>query len=1127
MAKYKNIVGTGLLNYVQTQITEREKITNSKTRTPDQLQWLTNRTGWFRLSSGVDYNPSPPPIKLTYTTTETPTISTSNPQTGTVSPTTLDISGNPVTSESGPTTSIFDVNPPYTDDLAKKYILQGGTVSTTDGNDINVKKGFSETYSQGAADKLGYKPMPGITGIKVGTGGRWQTLMQADIDFICYDLDQLDIMSKLYMSLGMTVFLEYGHTPYIDNGGKLQKNIRPLNFFKYTDKDKLLQDVNKKRENTHGNYDAMIGTVYNFDWKANNDGSYNCSIKVMGPGGMVESLRINGSINIDFDSNNSDISSKKHSSTLGNALFSMKQYLESREDLFKVSKPGRSTPFSYEISAMSIFGKVAPENFFKSTSYEIPIGDDNTIETQNSWGGLLQTIYSNVSYNKINFLASGEQGILQYPSQTDVNIPNFSEYGNATQLITGITSGTDDLNPIPIDFYSGYVNKSQIDRNEGLISTYITFGHLMALIQHVSIYCESNSRIDLFPTSGTPDTKDVKPIMYIDYHPDNTIIQRGPIECTMDPTKCIIPLKLGEGETMESIFTPLDIVTEAKSKWWGSIDKTSNPFKNLEKYPDKNKINGIAPGFEGKLFNVLINLDFAYNTLAELASNNEDREVNLIEYVNAILNGINLSLGKINNLRAFVGDDGKVLRIVDEEIVEPLVSEKLLTIPNFGLKSTVYDYGFSSKITPKLASQIVIAAQARDTGGVKTFPEDVLSYQSMNTDIVDRFSKTKLTPILPKGNDGKDDETGRISKTYQKLYDHLYYCYALYEVQNLGLTTSSINDLISTYGDLMGIRKKTFKKANGTTLIPLEFNLTMDGIAGVLPYNAFLVPNNRLPKRYRGRVAFCIFSINHNLDDNRWTTTLRGQTILLDKPLYTNNIKTVKATGGPATSPNSTLFNTDFPEQELIGSEVTIGSSNISNNEYSPKRLPPSDTTTISDQTTTETSTQTTTTQSTSTPDLDILAAIPFIKDQEGFESEPYPDPKDDPNGRLSIGYGSDTITKPDGSFYKITRKSRVTEQDAERDLIRRIKTEFRPRVIQRLRDRGVDYNTVDTKIQVVFIDLAYNYGTLFYDFVEAYKANGKQGVIEELNNRIERFDRGERGQVKTRRIAEKRYLGG
>ena len=324
----------------------------------------------------------------------------------------------------------------------------------------------------------------------------------------------------------------------------------------------------------------------------------------------------------------------------------------------------------------------------------------------------------------------------------------------------------------------------------------------------------------------------------------------------------------------------------------------------------------------------------------------------------------------------------------------------------------------------------------------------------------------------------------------------------------------------------MGKRKKT-SKLTGTPLIPLEFNMTIDGMSGILPYNAFLIPNNRLPKKYRGKIAFIIFSINHGLSGYKWTTTLRGQVINLDNPVYTPDTTTISGTGEPATSPNSALVGIDFPEQELIGSEVTIGSSNISNNEYSPKRLPPSDTTTISDQTTTETSTQTTTTQSTSTPDLDILAAIPFIKDQEGFESEPYPDPKDDPNGRLSIGYGSDTITKPDGSFYKITRKSRVTEQDAERDLIRRIKTEFRPRVIQRLRDRGVDYNTVDTKIQVVFIDLAYNYGTLFYDFVEAYKANGKQGVIEELNNRIERFDRGERGQVKTRRIAEKRYLGG
>ena len=1101
MAKFKNIVGTGFESYVQGQITKRQELVSKQTRTPSDLQWLSNRTGWFRLSSGVDFNTNPQPnIKKTVTT--------------------LDVVGGGGLINDLTTTEEFLNLDGYSDSFAKQYILQSGIISTTDGTDTIIKKGFNETYTQGETDQLGYKPMPGITNITVGTGGKWQTLMQADIEFVCYDLDQLDIMTKLYMSLGMTVFLEWGHTPYIDNDGKLQKNIRPVNFFKYTDKDELLQAVTKKREVTFGNYDAVVGTVYNFDWKANNDGSYNCNLKVMGPGGMLESLKINGSTNIDFSKNDTDISSKKYTSTLGNALYSMKQYLEQREDLFTQKKDNKNIKTS--------FGKVTPNEFFKVTRYEVSTGKSSLFvsdikkKIEGSWGGILSEIYSSATYNRINFTPIGDTGAeVTYINDDTTNIlANPSKVGNAHQLLKGINvPNNDNLGPITTDFYSGYVSKLQIDDGEKLISSYITFGHLMALIQHISVFTESKEAINI--STSSPDTSTCKPVVYIDYHPDNTIIQRGPLECSIDPTKCIIPFNLDttKGQTLNDIFDPLDTLDEGAYSFWKGIDKPNNYSRNLLINPDKNKVNPLAPQYEGKLFNILINLEYAHKTLKELADN-KDKEVNLLEYVNTILDGINLSLGKINNLRTFVGDDGKTLRIVDEEPVEPITSENLLTIPNFGLNSIAYDYGFSSKITPKLATQIVIANQARDTNGVKQFSDDVLSYQSMNINIIDRFSKTKLPPIIKKTTDG-DEKTGKTLKTQQKLFDHIYYCYSGDENANIGLKTESLDDLINPFSDLMGKRKKT-SKLTGTPLIPLEFNMTIDGMSGILPYNAFLIPNNRLPKKYRGKIAFIIFSINHGLSGNKWTTTLRGQVINLDNPVYTPDTTTISGTGEPATSPNSTLVGIDFPEEKLIASEVTIGSSNISNSKYNPKRLPPSDTTTISNQTPTEPGIQTN-----STPDLDILAAVPFIKNQEGFEPQPYPDPKDDPNGRLSIGYGSDTITRPDGSFYKITRKSRVTEQDAERDLIRRIKTEFRPRVIQRLRDRGVEYNTVDTKIQVVFIDLAYNYGTLFYDFVEAYKTNGKQGVIGELNNRIARFDRGERGQVKTRRIAEKRYLGG
>jgi hypothetical protein len=52
----------------------------------------------------------------------------------------------------------------------------------------------------------------------------------------------------------------------------------------------------------------------------------------------------------------------------------------------------------------------------------------------------------------------------------------------------------------------------------------------------------------------------------------------------------------------------------------------------------------------------------------------------------------------------------------------------------------------------------------------------------------------------------------------------------------------------------------------------------MDGITGILPYTAFLLPDNRLPLRYQNsKVAFIIFSIDHEFENNQWNTILKGQ----------------------------------------------------------------------------------------------------------------------------------------------------------------------------------------------------------------------------------------------------------
>jgi hypothetical protein len=206
MAEYKNIVGTGFPPVIQDQINKREAIANSQTRDNNTLQHLTNKNAWVRLSSGVQVidkqaEEDDQGINDLFTREELNAYYR-----------------NKRKEKSGRST------------LAKNNILQGGTISVN-GSNSSIKKGFNETYTQGATDNLGFKPMPGITNVSITTGGKWQTLLQADIDFICYDLDQLDTMSKLYMSLGCTVFLEWGNTNYFKNDNTFEINPSTFRFF--------------------------------------------------------------------------------------------------------------------------------------------------------------------------------------------------------------------------------------------------------------------------------------------------------------------------------------------------------------------------------------------------------------------------------------------------------------------------------------------------------------------------------------------------------------------------------------------------------------------------------------------------------------------------------------------------------------------------------------------------------------------------------------------------------------------------------------------------------------------------------------------------------------------------------
>tara|TARA_R110002012_G_scaffold2633_1_gene12629 strand:- start:1943 stop:4810 length:2868 start_codon:yes stop_codon:yes gene_type:complete len=67
-----------------------------------------------------------------------------------------------------------------------------------------------------------------------------------------------------------------------------------------------------------------------------------------------------------------------------------------------------------------------------------------------------------------------------------------------------------------------------------------------------------------------------------------------------------------------------------------------------------------------------------------------------------------------------------------------------------------------------------------------------------------------------------------------------------------------------------------------TSIIPIKFNMKLDGISGIVIGNVFKLIKSRLPESYHNsNVAFVVFGEEQTIEGQDWTTTITGQVILL------------------------------------------------------------------------------------------------------------------------------------------------------------------------------------------------------------------------------------------------------
>jgi GH24 family phage-related lysozyme (muramidase) len=140
-------------------------------------------------------------------------------------------------------------------------------------------------------------------------------------------------------------------------------------------------------------------------------------------------------------------------------------------------------------------------------------------------------------------------------------------------------------------------------------------------------------------------------------------------------------------------------------------------------------------------------------------------------------------------------------------------------------------------------------------------------------------------------------------------------------------------------------------------------------------------------------------------------------------------------------------------------------------------------------------------------PRQDMATAL--IKEREGFIEKP----KYDVNA-YRAGYGSDTVTLPDGTVQKVTPGMRVSREDAERDLQRRIQTEFVPKVAAKVGEEV--WSTLPENTRAALTSVAYNYGTVPSRIVPAVQSGNPETIaraIESLAGDNEGINSGRRMQ--------------
>jgi len=388
------------------------------------------------------------------------------------------------------------------------------------------------------------------------------------------------------------------------------------------------------------------------------------------------------------------------------------------------------------------------------------------------------------------------------------------------------------------NFFADWLGMDSVSLADGTTEFFISVKAFHTILNYYSL--PSAGRDFIF---GKIDTKDV----YLSIQNQNLAIQAAG---SSDPRVCLLP-----GARNPVIAEP--------------TTPSAFTFSGGEKVVELDKI--------------LINTIFIMKTIKELSDQADAKKgLSLQTLLSSIYTSINTKIGNLWNLE--IVDASNSTSICDEDREEPTLSivdtsqsgapvETWIEPVGYDLnKSIVRDFTLQTKLTDSMKSMALYAYIPSQKG--KDPCQDQYKAFTQRNSVKNLALPKSADSAATKGKDipcdmkSGDVECKTSTKSpYTKLYE------ARLELVD-GITDENVTALESARSGFMGAesqaRSATAPACN--TLLPFEWSFTLDGIGG-FKFGQYVM-HPRIPEGVRKDLLFQVTSVEHDISENDWKTTV-------------------------------------------------------------------------------------------------------------------------------------------------------------------------------------------------------------------------------------------------------------